>query len=68
MMRGMPRDQIEANLEKLRAGAAEEGNRELKLFFILQKVPTSKNVDVDEAELNGRIAMLAPSAGGVRRR
>ena len=59
MMRGMPREQVEANIERLRHGAGDEAVRELKLFFILQKLATDQNVDVDEAELNGRIAMLA---------
>jgi trigger factor len=59
MMRGMPQDQVESNIDKLRAGAVEEGARELKLFFILQKIANDMGVDVDEAELNGQIAMLA---------
>jgi len=63
MMRGMPREAVEANLEKLSGGAKDEGIRELKLFFILQKVAAEQNVDVDEAELNGRIAMLAAQRG-----
>src|SRR5688572_23837910 len=63
MMRGIPRDQVEANVERLRHGAKEEGIRELKLFFILQKIANDMNVDVDEGELNGRIAMLAAQRG-----
>lgn len=63
MMRGMPREQIEANLEKLKGGARDEAVRELKLFFVLQKIAADKNVDVDEGELNGRIAMLAAQRG-----
>jgi len=63
MMRGMPREAVEANLEKLSGGAKDEGIKELKLFFILQKVAAEQNVDVDEAELNGRIAMLASQRG-----
>src|SRR3712207_7625769 len=63
MMRGMPREQVEANVERLRHGAKDEGIRELKLFFILQKIANDMNVDVDEAELNGRIAMLAAQRG-----
>jgi trigger factor len=63
MMRGMPREQVEANVERLRHGAKDEGVRELKLFFILQRIATDMNVDVDEAELNGRIAMLAAQRG-----
>jgi trigger factor len=63
MMRGIPREQVEANVERLRHGAKEEGVRELKLFFILQKIANDMNVEVDEAELNGRIAMLAAQRG-----
>jgi trigger factor len=63
MMRGMPREQVEANVGALRGGAKEEAARELKLFFILQKIAGQRNVDVDESELNGRIAMLAAQSG-----
>src|SRR5205807_577668 len=52
-----------ANIEALRTGAADEAAREMKLFFILQKLAQQENVDVDEGELNGRIAMLAAQSG-----
>jgi len=63
MMRGMPQDQIAQHVEQLRGGARDEAVRELKLFFILQKIAADRNVDIDEAELNGRIAMLAAQRG-----
>lgn len=63
MMRGVQKEQIEANIEKLRHGAMDEAVRELKLFFILEKIAAEQNVDVDEAELNGQIAMLAAQRG-----
>ena len=63
MTRGVPREQIEANVERLRTGARDEAARELKLFFILQQISNQQNVDVDEAELNGRIALLAAQRG-----
>lgn len=63
LMRGIPQQQVEAQLEKLRYGAEEEAATELKLFFILQKIATDQNTDVDEAELNGRIALLAAQRG-----
>jgi trigger factor len=63
MMRGMPREQVDANLERLRGGAADEAARELKLNFILQKVASQQNVQVSEGELNGRVAMLAIQHG-----
>ena len=59
MTRGIAREQIEANIERLRSGAHDEAVRELKLFFILQQIATERGVDVDESELNGRIAMMA---------
>ena len=59
LQRGMPEEQIRANVERLRSGATDEAARELKLFFILQKVALDENVDVGEAEINGRVAMLA---------
>lgn len=63
MMRGTPKDQVEANIERFRGGAQEEAARELKLYFILQQVATEQNADVDEAELNGRIAIIAAQDG-----
>lgn len=59
LMRGATREQLEANVEALRAGAGDEAQRELKLFFILQKLAADLGVDVDEDELNGRIAYIA---------
>lgn len=63
MMRGLPQEQIQANIQAISGGADAEAARELKLFFILQKVAEDNNVDVDESELNGRIAVLAAQRG-----
>ena len=63
MMRGMPQEQVRQLVEQLRQGAQDEAARELKSFFILQKIANDQSVDVDEAELNGRIAMLAAQRG-----
>jgi trigger factor len=63
MQRGLPLEQIQANIDRIKAGADEEAGRELKLFFILQKLSADLGIDVDEAELNGRIAMLAVQRG-----
>ncbi|MBA2440220.1 MAG: hypothetical protein H0V50_06050 [Thermoleophilaceae bacterium] len=54
---------MEGNIERLRSGARDEAARDLKLFFILQKIANDTNVDVSEGELNGRIAMLAAQRG-----
>ncbi|HZL34906.1 MAG TPA: trigger factor [Tepidisphaeraceae bacterium] len=59
LRRGIPRQRVEANIERLRAGAQEEAIRELKLFFILQMIAKDSDVEVSEGELNGAVAMLA---------
>jgi trigger factor len=63
MMRGVQREQVEQHIERLRHGAKDEASRELKLFFILEKIATDQNVEVSESELNGRVAMLAIQRG-----
>ncbi len=63
LMRGVPQEQVMSQVELLRAGAADEASKELKLFFILQKIATDQDTDVDEHELNGRIALLAAQKG-----
>lgn len=59
LQRGVPEDQIVANLENLRGGAKDEAARELKLNFILGKVASEQEIDVTEGELNGNIAAIA---------
>ena len=63
LMRGLPEDQVEQRIEALAANVKDEASRDLKIFFILQKIAADFNVDVDEAELNGRIALLAAQSG-----
>ncbi len=63
MMRGVPRDRVESEMDQLRGGAKDQASRDLKLFFILQKVAAEQQVEVDEAELNGRIALIAAQSG-----
>ena len=63
MQRGMPRAQIEQNLEQLKQGAEAEAERELKLFFILGKLGEDHAVEVGDDEVNGQIAMAAIQNG-----
>ena len=63
MSRGMPRAQVENNLEQLKQGAEAEADRELKLFFILSKLGEEHSVEVSDDEVNGQIAMAAIQNG-----
>ncbi len=47
----------------LHAYLEAEAARQLKLFFILDQIAKSLEVDVNENEINGRIAMLAMQQG-----
>ncbi len=61
--RGVPVEAISANLEKLREGASSQAQAELRLFFILNKAAETHDISVDEAEVNGEIAMIAANSG-----
>lgn len=63
MSRGIPQEQIEANIARLSTGAAEDAVRELKSFFVLQEVARQLDVDVSEGELNSRVAQIALQRG-----
>lgn len=63
LMRGMPREQVQANVERLKEGAGAEAHRELTLFFVLQKVAQDRKIEVSDSEVNGQVAMLALDQG-----
>jgi trigger factor len=56
---GIPQDKINENIEKLRASAADESARELKMSFISEAVAEKLDVTVSDAEVNGWIAQIA---------
>jgi trigger factor len=62
-MRGMTRDQVMGNLQALKNAAQADAAKDLKLFFILQKLAGDEKIEVDEAELNSQVAMLAARQG-----
>lgn len=59
MYSGASEQDIEQAQAEMRAASAEEAQRELKLFFILNKAAEEFDVEVGEAEINGRIAQMA---------
>jgi len=63
LYRGVPRDQIDQNMELLEAQAGEEAREEMKLSFILSKVSEAEEITVEEGEINARIATMARQYG-----
>jgi len=59
--RGMPQEEIDAHLEDLRSASEEAAARNLKIFFILNKIAEKEKIFVTENEVENRIASLANS-------
>lgn len=60
---GLPREQVEEQMEQLRAGSEQQAKEQLKTFFIMDKVAEKLGIDVSEEEINGHIAQLAVQQG-----
>ena len=63
MMRGLPREQLEEQIEQLQAGSEEQARKQLKTFFIMDKVADKLDIEVSEEEINGHIAQIAIQQG-----
>ncbi len=62
-MQGLGREQIEEQMEQLRAGSEQQAKEQLKIFFIMDKVAGKLGIEVSEEEINGHIARLAIQRG-----
>jgi len=63
MMQGLPKEEIERNMEQLQAGSERQAKEQLKVFFIMDKVAEKLGIEVSEEEVNGYIAQLALRRG-----
>jgi len=63
LSRGLTREQVEEQMEQLRASSEEQAKEQLKTFFIMDKVADKLEIEVTPEEINGRIAQLALSQG-----
>lgn len=63
LQRGLSRQQVEEQMEQLRAGSEEEANKQLKTFFLMDKVADKLEIEVTEEEINGHVAQLAAQRG-----
>ena len=61
--KGESQEEIEEKLAELRTNSEEEARKQLKLFFILEKASEQLEVEVDDQEVNGRVAMMAIQQG-----
>ncbi len=59
---GLPQPEIEKAADEMRVSAADQTVRDLKLFFVLEKIAEERDIQVGEEEINGAIAMMARQA------
>lgn len=60
---GVPPAELEKAQDELRAKAKDQAIRDLKLYFILEKIAESREIEVKEEEINGAIAQIAQRSG-----
>ncbi|AQT70105.1 Trigger factor [Anaerohalosphaera lusitana] len=63
LMQGTPKEQMEQQMQELRASSEEQAKEQMKLFFIMDKIADKLDVDVSGEELNGHIAQAAMYRG-----
>lgn len=63
LSRGLSRQQVDEQMEQLRAGSEEQAKEQLRTFFIMDKVAEKLEIHVTEEEINGHIARVAIQRG-----
>lgn len=63
LYQGTPPQDLEERMAELRSESEDRAKRDLKRFFILDRIAKDKDVEVDHSEINQRIAMQAMQSG-----
>ncbi len=63
LQRGVPQVEIERALDEMRTKAHDQTIRDLKLFFVLEKLAADRKIDINEEELNMAISDIARQSG-----
>ena len=63
LMRGLSREQVDEQMDQLKASSEEQAQEMLKMFFIMDKIATKLDVSVSEEEINSHIAYVAATRG-----
>ena len=63
LMQGVGKEQVEEQMDQLRASSEEQAKEQLKLLFVMEKIADKFEIKVSEEEINGYIAQAAASRG-----
>ncbi len=56
---GIPQAELEKSMDEMRTRAHDQAVRDLKLYFILEKVAEDRGIEVSEEQINSAIAEIA---------
>lgn len=59
MMQGVEKEQLDKNIEQLKASTELQAKEQLKVFFIMDKIAEKLDIKTTDEEINGHIAHLA---------
>jgi trigger factor len=63
LSRGLTKEEIDEQMEQLRASSEEQAKEQLKTYFIIDKIAEKLSIEVSEEEINGHIAQAALRRG-----
>ena len=63
LMQGMAKEQVDEQMDQLKAGSEEQAAQQLKMYFVMDKLADKFEVEVSEEEINGQIAYAAAMRG-----
>ena len=63
LMQGMTKEQVDEQMDQLRASSEQQAAEQLKTYFIMDKIADKFEVEVSEEEINGHIAYVAATRG-----
>jgi len=63
LMQGTGKEQVDEQMDQLRASSQEQAVEQLKLLFVMEKIADKFDIKVSEEEINGYIAQAAASRG-----
>lgn len=62
LLDGVPAPEVEKAADEFRSAAEDQTVRDLKLFFLLEKIAEDRGIEVGEEEINGAIGSMARQA------
>jgi len=63
LTQGLPKEQLEEQMEALRSSSEDQAKEQLQTFFIMDKVSDKLDIELTDEEVNGHIAQVAIQRG-----